>query len=102
MKRTNQQNKCLHSYLAQMAEKMDAAGLDMRLVITVPIQPTMENVKQEMFKPMMNKLYPEITSTADLSTVQMQTLYEGFNSAMAQRLEISGDWPNYDNSGVIE
>ena len=102
MKRTQQQNKCLHSYLTQVAAEMDAAGLDMRAVITVPIKPTLENVKHEMFKPVMRKTFPGVESTTELTTIQMQEVYEGFNAAIAQSLGISGDWPNYENKGEIQ
>lgn len=99
--RTKTQNDCLHSYLDQIAKKMAKGGLDMKEVIIVPIIPTLENVKHEMFKPMMRKTYPDVTSTSKLTTVQMQTLYEAFNAAIADRLGVSGDWPNYHNSGEV-
>lgn len=99
--RTTKQNSCLHKYLAVMAQKMAKSGLDMKEVITVPIIPTLENVKHEMFKPMMTKVYPDITSTTKLTTVQIQVLYEAFNAAMAERLGISGQWPDRFTGGEV-
>ena len=93
MKRTDLQNKSLHVYCENLAEALDAAGLDMRELIKVPIKPTKENVKENMIRPVMKALYPEIESTTELSTVQMQELYEVMNLATAERLGISVPWP---------
>ena len=93
MKRTIPQNSALHLYCEQLAEALDAAGMDMRKVIKVPIKATKENVKETMVRPVMQALYPEIHSTTELTTVQMQELYEVLNRATAERLGISVPWP---------
>jgi len=102
LKRTQQQNKCLHSYLGQLADSLNARGDDFKKVVKLPVSFTTENIKDYMFKPVMNAMYPEIESTTDLTTKQMQKVYEVFNNAMAERLCISGDWPNYENKGEIQ
>lgn len=84
----------MHLYCERLAHAMDEAGLDMRETIKVPIQPTKENVKAEMVHPVMRAMYPEIESTAELSTMQMQALYEVINRATAERLGISVPWPS--------
>ena len=95
--RTLPQNRSLHMYLDKIAELLWSSGQDMRKVIKVPIKPTMENVKELMFKPYMNAMYPDIESTADLSTEQMQEVYEAFNAAIADKLEVSAEWPSRDS-----
>lgn len=92
--RTALQNRSLHKYIALLAEAMDAAGYDMREVIKVPIHPTPSNVKEEMIRPVMRALWPEITSTADLSTSQLGELYETMNRFTSERLGIHVDFPH--------
>ena len=94
MKRTTLQNRSLHLYIRRLAEAMDEAGYDMRTVIQVPIHPTPENVKELMIKPIMNALYPEITSTTELSTAQVSEVYETVNRATAERLGIGVHFPS--------
>lgn len=77
-----------------LAEKLADAGIDMRKIIKVPITPTQENVKQTMIKPVMRALYPDIESTSELDTKQIQQVYEVLNRATAERLGISVEWPH--------
>lgn len=93
MKRTLPQNAALHKALRELAIEMDMANLDMRQVIKVPIKPTMENVKENMFKPVMNALYPDVESTADLTTTQMIECWDAFNGFVKNRLGIHIEWP---------
>ena len=102
MKRTIQQNKCLHSYLSQIAEKLNGSGQDFKKVVQLPVSFTMENTKEYMFKPVMNILYPDIESTTELDTKQLQNVYEVFNAAIATRFGVSGDFPDRFNGGQID
>jgi len=95
--RTVLQNRSLHKYLTQIAQDLADAGLDMREVVKLPINPTLENVKENLFHPVMTAMYPEINSTKDLDTKQIQAVYEVFNSAMGERLGVSRDWPSMDS-----
>ena len=95
--RTVLQNRSLHKYLTQIAQDLADAGLDMREVVKLPINPTLENVKENLFHPVMTAMYPEISSTKDLDTKQIQAVYEVFNSAMGERLGVSRDWPSQDS-----
>ncbi len=100
MKRSNLQNRSLHKYLEWVAGAMADAGYDLRKVVKLPIKPTKENVKEEMFKPVMSSLFPDIEKTSDLSTKQMQDAYEVFNAAISQKLGIGFDWPS--NESLME
>jgi len=95
--RTVLQNRSLHKYLTQIAQDLADAGLDMREVVKLPINPTLENVKENLFHPVMTAMYPDIHSTKDLDTKQVQAVYEVFNSAMGERLGVSRDWPSIDS-----
>ena len=92
--RTGQQNRSLHKYLTWVAEALADSGQDMRKVVKLPIRPTTENVKENMFKPVMTAMFPDKTSTTQLSTVEMQQVYEVFNSAISERLGVGFDWPS--------
>jgi hypothetical protein len=97
MQRTNSQNNAFYKYIRILAEALEAGGYDMREVVKFPIKPTMENVKSEIVDHVMKALYPEIDSSAKLSTVQIQVLYEVINRATAQKLGISIEFPsNHD------
>jgi len=102
--RTVKQNKCLHSYCSQLADALNAAGYDFNdgKVIKLPVSFTMENVKEYMFKKVMVSLYPEIESTADLDTKQLQWVYENLNNFTASHFEIGLDWPDRFNAGICD
>jgi len=93
MKRTISQNSSLHKYLTWIAQDLADSGTDMKQEITALIVPTMENVKEYMFKVIMTAMYPNITSTTELSTTQMQDVYRQFDLIMAERYEVSRPWP---------
>ena len=93
MQRTTQQNRAFHKYIALLAKALADSGHDMRTLITVEITPTPENVKATIVHEIMTKLYPDITSTAELNTEQINTLYEVINRATAEKLDINIDFP---------
>lgn len=65
--RTGQQNRAIHLDCKLIAEKLDAAGLDMRQVLkpTYSLPWTTESVKEHLWKPIMKALYG-FTSTTQL------------------------------------
>ncbi len=94
---TPKQRKALHLYLRNLAEALDEAGLDMQQVVSFPIRPTMENVKETMFRRVMGALYPDIESTEGLTEKQVADVYENLNRGTAVRLGISVRWPSEDD-----
>jgi len=95
--RTNLQNRALHKYLTWIAEDLAASGQDMRQIVKLPIRPTMENVKESMFRPVMQALYPDKESTTDLDTKELQHVYEVFNAAMSERLGVGREFPSEES-----
>ncbi len=81
---------------------MNDAGIDFKATVQLPVSFTMRNMKEYMFKPIMTLLYPDVKSTADLTTKEMQKVYDVFNAAIAERFGVSGDWPSYGNEGKIQ
>ena len=64
-KRSPSQNSAIHRDCQLVADKLEAMGLDMKKVIRLDIPPTMQNVKDNIFKPIMKFLYKK-TSTTEL------------------------------------
>lgn len=94
-RRTTQQNRAFHKYCELLAKAMaDAGHEDMRTIIKVPIAPTKELVKYNMVHPVMKAMFPDLDSSADLSTIQMQQLYEQMNLFTSERLGVSVEWPH--------
>jgi hypothetical protein len=99
MKRTLKQNDCLHEYCETLADRLNAAGYDFNdgKVIRLPVAFTKENVKEYIFRRVMSALYPDIESTADLDTKQIQDVYENVNRITAETFGISVSWPSVDS-----
>ena len=100
--RTVKQNKCAHAYCGQLADALNSAGYDFNdgIVIRMPVSFTPENVKESMFKKVMISLYPDKKSTTELSTEQMQFVYENLNKFTTGLFGIGLDWPSRDNGGI--
>ena len=93
MKRTPKQNAALHKYLRLLAEALDGAGYDMRTLVKIPIRPTPENVKESLWRPVQQALYPDIESTTELDTKQVNDVYEVLDRATGEKLGIHVDFP---------
>ena len=96
MQRTSQQNRALHLYCQMVADELNAAGYDAQTVITLPISLTQDIVKDCIFRAIMRALYPDKESTTELSTTEMQDVYENMNAATAQKFGVSIPWPSED------
>ncbi|QDP54015.1 MAG: hypothetical protein Unbinned1502contig1001_2 [Prokaryotic dsDNA virus sp.] len=87
--RTNKQNNALHAYLRDVSEQMCARGMDMREVLkpTVEITPTMQIVKDYMWKPIQEKVLDK-ASTADLTTQEVDMVYQVISKHLAEKFDI--------------
>lgn len=96
IKRTNQQRKAIEVFCRELAEKLNDAGYDFNdgRIIRLPVSFTQENVKEHIFKVVMNNLYPEITSTAQLNTKQVNEVYNGVNMIISENWHIYVDPPS--------
>ena len=52
-----------------------------------------------MFKRVMKSLYPDKDSTTELTTVQVQDVYENLNRFTAERFGVGLQWPDRFNGG---
>lgn len=97
MNRTLLQNKSLHKYCELLAEALNDAGYDFKEVITMPVSFTKENVKEYMFRRVMSALYPDLESTTELTTVQIQTVYNELDRLTATKFGIHVEWPSEES-----
>ena len=95
--RTLPQNASLHLWCRWIAHDLAAAGFDFREVVSLPITPTEALVKDNIFKVIMKAMFPECVSTSDLTTVEMQSVYETTNNAVGVKFGVSRPWPSLEN-----
>jgi len=97
-RRTKKQNKALHKALDEAAHEMHMKGITMQVALSklkIGVRPTKDNVKEALLKPCMTALFPAVESTADLSTTQMQKLWDAFSDDFLQdRLGVYVEWPS--------
>lgn len=82
--RTPRQNAGIHAYLAELAEALNAHGLDCRTVLADghPIPWTPELAKEHLWRPVQVAMF-DIESTADLATNQVGQVYEQISRRIA-------------------
>ena len=93
--RTGQQNKALHKWFELMANDLDDAGYDVQEVCTLPIAWTKDNFKENIWKPVQKAMFPDITSTTELNTVQLTQVYEQINKIIGEKFGVSHNFPSY-------
>ena len=83
--RTQQQNKALHVYFQLVAEKLNEAGLDMRVVLEpeIDIPWTSETIKNYLWRPI-QKIQLQKDSTTELTTKEIDIVYETMNRHIAK------------------
>lgn len=92
-KRTSTQNKALHKYFELLAEELNDAGLDLKEVIKVDIPWSSDTVKQWLWKPVQKaQLLKE--STTELTTAEVNKVYETINRLMAEKFNLHVPFPS--------
>jgi len=105
--RTPTQNRCLHEYMSDLANKLNDGGHFVGQTITVDVDFTQETVKEYMVKPIVKAMYPdkikvnkhgkEVVSTTQLSTKEISVVYENLNRLTSEKFGISCAWPSRFN-----
>jgi hypothetical protein len=99
--RTAQQNRALHKYFELMADALNEAGLDMRVVLKpeVDIPWNKITVKEYLWRPM-QKAQLDKKSTTELTTLEINEVFETMNRHLSSKF---GKWsvhipfPSYEN-----
>lgn len=94
--RTPTQNNALHKYFDWVAEALDRDGHSMQDVLKVTnkgeIRPTPHAVKYVIWHPIMFAMYGH-TSTTQLTTAQVDRVYEMMNAFLSREFELSIPFP---------
>lgn len=93
-RRTDAQNRALHLYLTQLAEKLNDAGFDMRATISdgVDIPWTPQTVKENLWRPI-QEAYLNKKSTTKLDTTDIDKVYDILNRTIGERTGVSVQFP---------
>lgn len=86
-RRTANQNDWGHVVFREVAHELAFMDFDMRN-IKVEIPPTEALVKDRMFKPIMQAMYPEKRSTTQLTTAEFNEVMDVFIDALRDKLGI--------------
>jgi hypothetical protein len=101
--RTIQQNKALHKYFELLAEELNNAGLDMRVVLKpeISINWSPETIKEHLWRPV-QKLQLGKESTTELTTSEINKIWETLNRFLSDKFGVFVDFPHEetgDNEG---
>ena len=93
--RTSTQNKALHLYFELLADELNSAGLDMKKTLkqTVDIPWSKETVKDYLWRPIQNAQL-EKESTTELTTDEINKVYEVLNRHLGEKLQIHVPFPS--------
>ena len=99
-KRTLQQNKALHKFFEMLSLDLNAAGLDMKRTlkpgVDIPWTPT--TVKEYLWKPVQDAML-EKDSTTELSTKEVNEVYETLIRHLGEKFGIVTVFPNIEDKG---
>ena len=92
------QNSSLHLYLDNLATALHDAGIDQRVFLDkfdkdgfmVPVTPTF---CKDFFRECAKIMYGK-ESTADLTTVEIQKVYQAVDMRIAEETGVQVDWPS--------
>ena len=95
--RTSQQNRSLHLYFTLLADELNSAGYDMRKTlqdsIDIPWSPS--SVKSFLWKPVQEAML-EKESTTELTTKEIDRIYDVINKAIGERTGVHVPFPSKD------
>lgn len=101
--RTDRQNRALHLYFSLLSEALNKDGFDMRAVIKedIDIYWTPQNIKEYLWRPVQKQLFNK-RSTTELTTDELDKIYEIINKVIGERAGIYIPWPSIENLMVEE
>ena len=94
--RTLPQNNALHLWCRRIAQALNDAGytVNSRDVLRLDVPFTELAVKEYMFKKIMSTMYPDKTSTAQLSKIELSEIAEVLNQHLGEKLGIHVPFPH--------
>lgn len=95
--RTLTQNAALHVYFKLIADQLNEQGLDMRKVlkpgVDIPWSPI--SVKNYLWRPV-QKLQLGKESTTQMTTVEIDQVFDTINKHLGEKFGIHEDWPSIE------
>jgi len=96
--RTLQQNKSLHKMFDLLANELNQVGWDMRRTLkeSVDIPWSAATVKQYLWRPVQEAQLGK-ESTTELTTKEIQLVYETLNRFLGEKLSVHVPWPSSED-----
>lgn len=93
--RTLLQNKALHKFCEQLADELNAAGLDMKTVLkpTVDIPWSKTTVKEFLWRPIQEAMLRK-ESTTELSSAEPSEVHAVLMRHLSEKFGVYVSWPN--------
>ena len=93
--RTILQNKALHKYCELLAEALNDAGLDMKVVLKpeVDIPWTKESVKNHLWRPI-QLIMMDKESTTEMDTTDPSKIYDVLDRHISEKHGVHIPWPS--------
>lgn len=84
-KRTLPQNSALHLFLTQLAEALNEQGITLQQLLarSVEVYPTMENLKEDLWRPLQIKMFAKKSTTELAKLGEINQIYDSINKAVA-------------------
>jgi hypothetical protein len=99
-KRTQQQNRSLHLYFTLLAETLNVAGLDMRVVLKpeIAIEWTPKTVKEKLWKPIQEALLDKKSTTELLKKQDIDKVYDTLHRHLSEKFGAVSEFPPFPSS----
>ena len=96
--RTLQQNKSAHKYFELLAKTLNDAGLDIRKTLKPGIEIPWDAklVKEHLWRPIQHAQLGK-ESTTELTTKEIQLVYETLNRFLGEKLSVHVPWPSQED-----
>ena len=95
--RTLQQNRAMHLFFTMLADELNAAGFDMKKTlrhdIDIPWGP--KTIKEFLWRPV-QKAYLLKNSTTELTTKDIDAIYDVVNRAIGERTGVHVPFPSHE------
>ena len=95
--RTAAQNRALHLWFQKVADELNAAGLDMRIVLKEDIQIdwTKKNIKEYLWRPI-QEAYIKEHSTTKLTTKDIDKIYDFLSRHLGEKFGLFVAFPSLE------
>ena len=99
-KLTPAQRGAMHLYFEHLANALNDAGLDMKVVFArkphIKVSWTKDSVKEYLFKPVMKAMTGK-DSTEQMNTLEPEMVYKELDRHTSAELEVHIEWPSEES-----